>query len=67
MIAVLGFMVMGLVSGLSLTNRSDSGSFLEAYALLSQDGRQQGGFWEVEGHAFDLLTFLKLFRLVVAC
>ena len=37
-------MVMGLVSGLSLTNHSDSGSFLVAYALLSQDGLQQKGF-----------------------
>ena len=30
-----GFMVMGLVSGLSLANYSDSGSFLVAHALLS--------------------------------
>ena len=29
-LAVLGFMVIGLVSGLSLANRSDSGSFLVA-------------------------------------
>ena len=35
-----GFMVMGLVSGLSLANHSDSGSFLVAYTLLSQDGCQ---------------------------
>ena len=42
-----GFMVMGLVSRLSLANHSDSGSFLVVYVLLSQDGRQQGGFWEV--------------------
>ena len=38
-LAVLGFMVMGLVSGLSLANHSDSGSFLMC-ALLSQDGFQ---------------------------
>ena len=36
-------MVMGLVSGLALANYSDSGSFLVA---LSQDGLQQGGFWD---------------------
>ena len=43
-LAVWGFMVMGLVSGLSLANHSDSGSFLVAYTLLSQDGFQQKGF-----------------------
>ena len=32
------FMVMGLVSGWSLANRSDSGSFLVAHMLFSQDG-----------------------------
>ena len=37
---VLGFMVMGLVSGLSLVNHSDSGSFLVAHTLLCQDGCQ---------------------------
>ena len=41
-LAVSGFMVMGLVSGLSLANHSDPGCFLVAHALLSQ-----GGFWEV--------------------
>ena len=35
-----GFMVMGLVSGLSLANHSDSESFLVAHALLSHDGCQ---------------------------
>ena len=39
-----GFMVMGLVSRLSLADYSDSGSFL---VVLSQDGFQRGGFWEV--------------------
>ena len=34
-LAVLGFMVMGLVSGLSLANHSDSGSFLVARAHCS--------------------------------
>ena len=37
-LAVLGFMVMGLVSGWSLANHSNSESFLVAHALLSQDG-----------------------------
>ena len=44
---VLGFMVMGLVSGLSLANHSDSESFLVVHALFSQEGCQRGGFWEV--------------------
>ena len=34
----LGFMVMGLVSGLSLANHNDSESFLVVHALFSQDG-----------------------------
>ena len=37
-LAVSGFMVMGLVSGLSLANHSDSGPFLVVHTLLSQDG-----------------------------
>ena len=37
-LTVLGFMVMGLVSGLSLANHSDSESFLVVHALFSQDG-----------------------------
>ena len=50
-------MVMGLVSGLSLANHSDSESFLVVHALFSQDGLQREGFWEVVGHVvspFDL-------------
>ena len=50
-------MVMGLVSWLSLTNRSDSESFLVVHALFSQDGGQREGFWEVVGQVvspFDL-------------
>ena len=46
-LAFSGFMVMGLVSGLSLANHSDSGSFMVARASLSQDGFQREGFWEV--------------------
>ena len=51
-LAVLGFMVMGLVSGWSLANHSNSESFLVAHASLSQEG-----LWEVDRHAvfpFDL-------------
>ena len=47
----------GLVSGLSLANHSDVGSFLVVHALLSQDGFQQAEFREVGGHMvspFDL-------------
>ena len=36
--AVLSFMVMGLVSGWSLANHSNSEAFLVAHASLSQDG-----------------------------
>ena len=61
-LAVLGFMTMGLVSGLSLANHSDSQSLLVAEALLSKDRYQCEGFWEVVGHVvspFDLsLTLL---------
>ena len=44
---------MGLVSGLSLANHSDSESFLVVHALFSQDGCQREGFWEVVGHVFS--------------
>ena len=37
-LTVSGFMVIGLVSGLSLASHSDSESFLMAHASLSQDG-----------------------------
>ena len=55
-LAVSGFMVMGLVSGLFLANHSDPESFLVVHALFSQDGCQRG-FWEVVrqvGSPFDL-------------
>ena len=54
---VLGFMVRGLVSGLSLASHSDSESFLVVHTSLNQDGCQREGFWEVVGHVlspFDL-------------
>ena len=53
----LSFMVMGLVSRLSLANHSDSESFLVVQAFLSHDGCQREGFWEVVSHMvspFDL-------------
>ena len=59
-------MVMGLVSGLSLANQSDSESFLVVYALFSQNGYQREGFWEVVGHVVSLLTFPELSLLVGA-
>ena len=46
----LGFMVIGLISRLSLANYSDSGNFLVVQALLSQNGCQWGGIWEGVGH-----------------
>ena len=56
---------MGLVSWLSLANRSDSESFLVVHALFSQDGCQREGFWEVVGHVvspFDLAQTLPVGR-----
>ena len=41
-LAVLGFVVMGLVSGLALASHSDSESFLVVHALFSQDGCVRG-------------------------
>ena len=56
-LTVLGFMVMGLVSGLSIANHSDSESFLVVPALFSQDGCQKEGLQKVVRHMlspFDL-------------
>ena len=57
---------MGLVSGLSIANHSDSESFLVVHTLFSQmDTREKDS-----GRWLDrwclLLTFSELFRLVVA-
>ena len=41
---VSGFTVIGLVSGLSSANHSDSESFLVVHALFSQDRCQTEGF-----------------------
>ena len=47
----LGFYGDGIsFAGLSLADHSDSGSFLVVHALLSQDGFQREGFWEMVGH-----------------
>ena len=57
------FMVMGLVSRLSLAFLSDSQSFLVVQALFSQDRCQREGFWEVVGNVvspFDLSQTLPV-------
>ena len=62
-LAVSGFMVIGLVSGLSLANHSDSEYFLVVHALFSQDGCQREGLWEVVRHMvspFDLSRTLPV-------
>ena len=60
---LLGFVVMGSVSRLSLANHFDSESFLVVRALFSQDGCQREGFWEVVRHVvspFDLSRTLRV-------
>lgn len=62
-VTVSGFMVMGLVSRLSLANHFDSDSFLVVHVLFSQDGCQREGFWEVVRHVvspFDLSQALQV-------
>ena len=59
---ISGFMVMGLVSGLSLAHHPDS-SFLVAYSLLRQDGCQQG-FWDV---VRNLVSPFNLSRTLLVC
>ena len=57
------FMVMGLVSRLSLANHPDSESFLVVHTLFSQNGCQREGFWEVVRHVvspFDLSQTLPV-------
>ena len=53
-LTVLCFVVLGLVSGLSLAKHSGSESFLVVHALFSQDGCQREGFWEVVGQVVSL-------------
>ena len=53
----LGFYGDEISFRVSFGQSSDSESFLVAHALLSQDGCQREGFWEVVGHVvspFDL-------------
>ena len=60
---VLGFMAVGLVSTLFLANLLTQESFLVVHALLSQDGYQQEGFWDVVRHMvspFDLSGTLQV-------
>ena len=62
-------MVMRLVSGSSLANHSDSGAFQVAHALLSQDGWQQEGLWEV-GRIYGLespLSFGPFLKSSIWC
>ena len=67
----LGFVVMALVSRLSLTNHSDSESFQVVHAFFSQGGCQREGFWEGVGQVvspFDLSrTLLVGGGLLVPC
>ena len=62
-LAVSGFMVMGLVSGWSLANHSNSESFLVAHASLSQDGCSREGFWEVDGHVLSPFNLSQALRV----
>ena len=67
----LGFYGDEISFRVSFGQSSDSESFLVAHALLSQDGCQRGGFWEVVGHVvfpFDLSrTLLVGGGLLVLC
>ena len=59
------FMVMGLVSGLSLANHSDSESFLVVQGCSAKkDARKDSGRWV--NRWCLLLTFPELFWLVEA-
>ena len=64
-LAVLGFMVTGLGSRLSLASHSGAGSFLVLHKSLSQDGFQWKGFWEVVGYEdWSLLFPFDLFWIL---
>ena len=66
-LAVLGFMVMGLVSGLSLANHSvKSPSWWCTPCSAKMNAREKdSGRWKDTWHC--LLMFPELFQLVVAC
>ena len=59
-LTISGFMVMGLVSGLSLANHSDSEPFLVVHTLFSQDGCQRDGFLEVVRHVVSPLDLSRI-------
>ena len=59
-LAVSGFMAMGLVSGWSLANHSNSEYFLVAHASLNHDGCQLEGFREVDGHVVSPFDFSRI-------
>ena len=61
-LTVSGFMVFGLVSGLSLASHSELGSFLGAYASLGWDEFQQGEFWDV-GRTYGLESPISFWLL----
>ena len=63
-LTVPDFMMMGLISGLFLANHSDLGPFQVAHTWLSQDGFQQGGFWEV-GRTYGLASPLSFYLLQI--
>ena len=54
---------MGLVSGLSLVNHSESEPFLVVHALFSQDGCQREGFWEMIRHVVSLFDFSQTLQV----
>ena len=63
-LTVLGFIVMGLVSVLSLADHSDSGFFLVVHALQRQGdvSKKDSGMWSISW--CFLLTSPELFQLV---
>ena len=65
-LTVSGFMVMGLVSGLSLANHSNSESFLVVHASSAKMGGRERDSGEWTDRRCLLSTFPELFRLVVA-
>ena len=70
-VTCLAVSATGLVSGLTLANHSDTGSFVGVHILLSQDAFQRGGFWEMVGPVaspFDLSQILLVGSgLLVPC
>ena len=69
-LAVLGFMVMGLVSRLSLGNHSDSGALPMCMSPSTNDSRRKilGSSLDIRiGISFLSLTFPKFLQLMVAC